>query len=290
MGTLGVLRAGARDPTAPRNNAASSVVQTRTLDRSPRIGRSFVALRRPHAATSGPHAAPRTRHAAPRTPHAASRTPRAAPRTAHARAVLARARAQALRRSVKAAEARRSALASRGPLTCASPGGQPGAPGGTGSSGRSCGSRRPGLGTSSAEKGRGGSSRACGELGAGLSSGNGRGWGVFRERFGVIITGFISAPSRTCNRLFPVALRFTSGTRRRPEAVGGPRGEGPEPGPGQPARWGGAGGWREEPVLHVSLWCWNSRSSRPERVRDTSVNSPSGNLEKINFEKTTSRK
>ena len=264
MGTLGVLGAGARDPITPRSNAASTPRRKRISHSSPRLGRSFAALRRPHAS-------PRTAHAAPRTAYACAVRDRHEPKPCGG--------------GVEAAEACLSALASRGPVICASPGGRPSALSGTRNSSHSCGSRRAGLGISSAEKGRGGSSQACGELGAGLSAGNGRGWGVFRDRFGVIITGFISAPSRTFNRLFPVALRFTSGARRRPEAVGGPRGEGREPGPGlqsRPARRGGA--------FHVSLWWWNSRSSSPERLRDTSVNSSSGNLEKINFEKTTSKK
>lgn len=218
MGTLGFLGAGARDPITPQSNAASTPWRKRASRTAPR---ALDAPSLPYVGLTQP----------PRTAHAAPRTPLAAPRTAYACAVPDRHEPKPCGGGVEAAEACPSALASRGLVICASPGGRPGAPGGTRNSSRSCGSLRAGLWISSAEKGRGGSSQACGELGAGLSAGNGRGWGVFRERFGVIITGFISAPSRTFNRLFPVALRFTSGSRRRPEAVGGPREEGPEPCP-----------------------------------------------------------
>lgn len=285
VGTRGVLGAGARHATAPRRHCSPAPRgflrgAHDTLDSSPRLARSFAALRRPHAAPRRPHARVTQPHAAPRTPHA---------RPTHSRAQ--RTHAQSWLGHVPEPW---GGGVTRGPAVCASRAGQRGAPG-AGDSGRSCGARRAGLGICSAEKGRGGCPRACGELGAGRSSGSARRWGLFRERFGVIIAGFISAPSRTFNRLFPVALRFTSGTRRRPEAAGGPRGEGPEPGPGlqsRPARRGGAGGWREAPVLHVSLCWWDSRSSSPGRVRDPSVNSlqETWRKKKINFEKTTSRK
>lgn len=92
-----------------------------TLDSSPRLARSFAALRRPHAA--------------PRRPHAAPRTPHALPRTAHACAVLARARAREARRSELAPGARPSAPPGLGSAARLAPGIQAAAaaPGGPGS-------------------------------------------------------------------------------------------------------------------------------------------------------------
>ena len=85
--------------------------------------------------------------------------------------------------------------------------------------------------------------------GDGLGVGEGA---ALRERFGVIITGFITVCSRMFSGPFPVILRFTSGAQRQPEAFSGPPGKGPEPVPGlpsTPAQRGGEG-WQEESMSH----------------------------------------
>lgn len=62
MGTLGVLGAGARDPIAPRSNAASTLWRKRASRTAPRVlyapSLPYIGLTQPHARRTPPHARP----------------------------------------------------------------------------------------------------------------------------------------------------------------------------------------------------------------------------------------